>query len=154
MTITDPEMTRFLMPLHEAVDLVMHTLKEGQNGDIFVHKAKASNIANVAQACAKLANKVADIEIIGVRGGEKQHETLATSEELARSEDQGKYWRIQSEQGQNFDKFFSKGRVQSADSVGFDSCNAEQLDVDQIVSMIQGLPEYETLVSGRRNYTD
>ena len=154
MTITNPAMTRFLMPLSEAVNLVMHSLKEGQNGDIFIHKAKASSIENVAHACAKLTGKTAKTKIIGVRGGEKQHETLATFEELCRAEDQGDFWRIPSEHGQNFDKFLSEGNIRSINQAGYDSHNAAQLDVDQIINMIQALPEYQSLQSGQRDDID
>ena len=82
------------MPLSDAIELVLHALRNGGNGDLFIHKAQAANMKDVAKACLKLANSKNNIAEIGIRGGEKTDETLATAEELTRAEDQGNYWRI------------------------------------------------------------
>ena len=148
VTVTNPDMTRFLMPLGDAVELVLHALREGKRGDIFIHKAKAASIDKVAKACMLVAGKEVPVEVIGVRGGEKQHETLATYEELTRAEDQGQYWRILCEQGHNFNRFLIEGNLDATNRQGFDSFNADQLSVEEIVEMISSLPEYLSWLKG------
>ncbi len=142
LTVTHPAMTRFLMPLSDAIELVIHALRHGSSGDLFIHKAKAANIMDLAKACLRLAKSNNPIKIIGVRGGEKMDETLATSEELVRAEDQGVYWRIPCEQGQEPDRFFIDGKPSIADTPAFTSANAEQMDVKKICEIIGALPEF------------
>lgn len=109
LTITDKKMTRFLMSLTNAIELVLHAINKGQNGDLFIHKAKAAYIFDLAKACLKITNSKSKIKFIGIRAGEKISETLATEEEIANSENHGKFWRIKS--ATNFDegKFYYKG---------------------------------------------
>ena len=110
ITITDPNMTRFLMTLDEAVELVLFAFKNGSSGDLFIQKSPGATIYNLAQALFKLFNVKENISIIGKRHGEKMHETLATKEELAKSDDLGKYFRIQSDQRDlNYKKYFVEG---------------------------------------------
>ncbi len=142
LTLTHPGMTRFLMPLADAIELVLYALRHGESGDLFIHKAKAANILDVAKACLIQAEADNPINIIGIRGGEKMDETLATSEELVRAEDQGLYWRIPCEQGQEPDRFISDGKLNVADTPSFTSANAEQMDVATICEMIGTLPEF------------
>ena len=146
LTVTHPGMTRFLMPLSEAIDLVLHALRKGQNGDLFVQKAKAATVGDLARACLALAKVQSQIDIIGIRAGEKMDETLATAEELARAEDQGRYWCIPCEPGRNVDRFFEDGRPNISEIGPFTSKNAEQLSVDMICRMLQGLPEFKTFL--------
>lgn len=143
LTITHPGMTRFLMPLFDAVDLVLHALKHGGNGDLFIHKAAASTVEDLAKACLKLFNAKNEIKIIGIRAGEKMHETLATEEELTRAEDQGKYWRILCEQGHEVSKYFTEGVPDDAMKEAFTSANTTRLDIDGVAQMLKKLPEIQ-----------
>ncbi|KLN58955.1 UDP-glucose 4-epimerase [Kiloniella spongiae] len=147
LTITNPDMTRFLMPLSDAIELVLHALRNGNTGDLFIHKAKAANIATVAKACLKLAGADNPVKIIGIRGGEKMDETLATSEELARAEDQGHYWRIPCEHGHDPDRFLSDGKPKVSDTAAFTSANAEQMNEATICEMLQPLPEFMEIIT-------
>ena len=94
LTVTDPDMTRFLMSLEDSVDLVLHAFEYGQQGDLFVQKASASTVADLAQALKELFEKANDIKIIGTRHGEKLYESLVSREEMAKAEDMGRYYRI------------------------------------------------------------
>lgn len=145
LTVTHPGMTRFLMPLSEATDLVLHALRQGRNGDLFVQKAKAATVGDLAQACLALADAANAVEVIGIRAGEKMDETLATAEELARAEDQGHYWRIACEPGRNVERFFDDGQQVIAEIKPFTSSNAERLSVETICQMLRALPEYQML---------
>jgi len=141
LTITHMGMTRFLMPLSQAIDLVLHALKHGENGDLFVRKAPAATIGDLAHACLKLFNAGNPINIIGIRAGEKMHETLATAEELARADDQGDYWRIPCDTGQKFDKYFVEGSPELYKTLPFDSENAKRLSVLEVEGLLRSLPE-------------
>jgi len=143
LTLTDPGMTRFLMPLSNAVDLVLHALRNGTNGDLFIHKAKAATVGDLAKACLKLKGARNPVTTIGVRAGEKMDETLATAEELARAQDQHEYWRIPFESDQDDERFFSSGKIELAQIDPFTSANAERLQVVDICRMISELPEYK-----------
>ncbi len=147
LTVTHPGMTRFLLPLSDAVDLVLHALKGGGNGDLFIRKAKAATLADMAQACLDLMEAKNPVEIIGIRAGEKMHETLATAEELSRAEDQGDYWRIPCQVGQEFERFFTDGEARTAEIDAFTSENAEGLDVPEIVRLLASLPEIVAVTS-------
>ena len=141
LTVTHPGMTRFLMPLREAIDLVPHALKHGGNGDLFIRKAPASTIGDLAQACLKLFDADNPVSIIGIRAGEKMHETLATAEELARAEDQGDYWRIPCDTGQKFDKYYVEGSPELDSIRPFDSENATRLSIKEVEELLRSLPE-------------
>lgn len=141
LTITHPGMTRFLMPLYEAIDLVFHALKNGNNGDLFIYKAPASSIIDLAQACLNLFSANNKMNIIGIRAGEKMHETLATAEELSRAEDQGSFWRIPCDIGRKFDKYYIEGSSEIDSIRPFDSQNAKRLSIKEVEELLITLPE-------------
>lgn len=115
LTVTDPNMTRFMMTLEDAVDLVLFAFEHGNSGDIFVQKAPASTIGDLATSLKELFNADTPIEIIGVRHGEKLYETLLTREEMVRAEDLGRYYRIPADNRDlNYEKYFSQGYAQTA----------------------------------------
>lgn len=147
LTITHPNMTRFLMPLSEAINLVLHAFKHGNNGDLFIRKAPASTIDCLAHACLRLFNSSSTINVIGIRAGEKIHETLATAEELSRAQDQDLYWRIPCDTGQPFDKFYTEGIPELQKIRPFDSENAVRLSLDQVCELLSSLPEIATLLN-------
>lgn len=149
LTLTHPEMTRFLMPLRDAIELVLHALKHGGNGDLFIHKATASTIGNLANACLKLFNANNPIDIIGIRAGEKMHETLATAEELLRAEDQKEYWRIPCEHGHEFSKYYTEGSSEKGSRTSYTSENAVQLRVVEVEELLHSLPEIQHILSDK-----
>ena len=130
ITITNPEMTRFMMTLDDAVDLVIYAWEHGNNGDLFVQKAPAATLVTLAQALKEIYNSDAEVRIIGTRHGEKLYETLVTREEMAKAEDMGKYFRIPCDtRDLNYDKYFREGseRINSVET--YHSHNTERLDV-------------------------
>jgi len=131
MTITDPNMTRFLMNLDEAVDLVLFAFKHAKQGDLFVQKSPASTISDLAQSIKELFNSKAEIKIIGTRHGEKAHETLLTKEEKAKCYDMGDYFRVPADNRDlNYDKYFVEGDNEAEEVVEYTSSNTERLDVE------------------------
>lgn len=136
ITITDPNMTRFLMNLDEAVDLVMFAFKHGEPGDIFIQKSDASTIENLAKAVQKLFGDTGT-RIIGTRHGEKLFETLMTNEECIRSIDMGNYFKVVPDgRDLNYDKFFVKGEVNTMANEAYTSHNTKKLTVDETVKKI------------------
>lgn len=136
ITITNPDMTRFLMNLDEAVDLVMFAFQHANPGDLFIQKADASTIGDLAKAVQKLFGDTGT-KIIGTRHGEKLYETLMTSEERLRSEDMGKYFRVAADSRDlNYDKFFIKGEVKTMADEAYTSHNTNLLNVDETVQKI------------------
>ncbi len=132
MTVTDPNMTRFMMSLDSAVGLVLFAFENGTNGDIFVQKSPATKIATLAQALKELYSSEVPIKIIGTRHGEKLHETLINREEMVRAIDEGGYFRIPADaRDLNYNKFFTEG--QSKVSIGdeYNSFNTQQLNVEE-----------------------
>lgn len=137
LTITDPNMTRFLMSLEDSVDLVLHAFQNGQQGDIFVQKAPASTIAELAQAIQELFNTKADIKIIGTRHGEKLYESLVSREEMAKAEDMGRYYRIPADNRDlNYDKFILEGQPEANALDDYTSHSTERLTVPQIKNLL------------------
>lgn len=133
LTITDPEMTRFLMSLEEAVELVIHAFKHAHTGDIMVQKAPASTVGDLAQALLELFNADNDIKIIGTRHGEKKAETLLTREEYAQSEDMGAYFRVPADaRDLNYDKYYEKGSHKITKAYEYNSDNTHQLSINEI----------------------
>lgn len=130
ISITDPEMTRFMMTLDDAVDLVMYAFKNGNSGDIFVQKAPAATIATLAKSITKLMNKLSHkIEIIGTRHGEKLFEVLLTREEMACAKDLGDYYRIPPDlRDLNYGKFIESGEMKISKAVDYNSHNTRRLD--------------------------
>lgn len=136
ITITNPKMTRFLMSLEEAVDLVLYAFENGQPGDLFVQKSPASTIADLAEAILQITQSTHGTKIIGTRHGEKLYETLLTKEEFAKAEDLGQYFRVPMDQRDlNYDKYFEDGDEISFDQE-YNSMNTYQLRVDEIVEKI------------------
>lgn len=141
LTVTDPNMTRFLMSLEDSVDLVLHAFQNGQQGDIFVQKAPASTIADLAQAIQELFNTKADIKIIGTRHGEKLYESLVSREEMAKAEDMGRYYRIPADNRDlNYDKFILEGQPEANAIVDYTSHSTDRLTVPQIKGLLRTLP--------------
>jgi UDP-N-acetylglucosamine 4,6-dehydratase/5-epimerase len=144
LTVTDPNMTRFLMSLDDAVDLVLFAFKNGVQGDIFVQKAPASTIGDLAAALREIFNSKTDIRVIGTRHGEKLFETLLTREELANSEDLGAYYRIPSDNRDlNYDKFFTEGEQLISAEKDYNSHNTERLDVASVKEVLLGLDDVQ-----------
>lgn len=133
LTITDPNMTRFLMSLDDAVDLVMYSFSHARQGDIFVQKAPASTIIDLANAIKELFNAKNEVHIFGTRHGEKLYETLLTREELAKAEDMGDYFRIVPDgRDLNYGKYFTEGEEKISDIADYNSHNTQRLSVAEI----------------------
>jgi UDP-glucose 4-epimerase len=145
LTITDPSMTRFLMSLDDAVDLVLYAFSNGRQGDMFVQKAPASTIQDLALAIKQLLNATdIDINVIGTRHGEKLFETLLTREEFVHAEDLGRYYRIPADNRDlNYKKYFAKGETKVSETVDYNSHNTEQLNVEQVVELLKSLHEIQ-----------
>ncbi|MFA5035834.1 MAG: polysaccharide biosynthesis protein [Candidatus Izemoplasmatales bacterium] len=137
LTITNPNMTRYLMSLDDAVDLVIYAFNNAKQGDIFVQKALASTIGNLANALLELFDAKNDKQIIGIRHGEKMYETLMTKEERVLAEDLGEFYRIPTDKRDlNYEKYFSEGQDALEEIEDYNSNNATQLDVPQIKEML------------------
>ena len=134
ITITEPSMTRFIMSLDEAVDLVLFAFEHGTSGDILVQKAPACTIETQAKAVMQLfGGKEEDIKVIGIRHGEKMYETLLTNEECANAIDMGEFYRVPCDKrGLNYDKYFKDGDIERNPLTEFDSNNTELLNVEQV----------------------
>ncbi len=140
ITITDPDMTRFMMSLDDAIDLVLFAYKNGSGGDTFVQKAPAATIGQLAKVLKDIFNSSADIKIIGTRHGEKKHETLLNREELVRSKDLGDYYQVFSDQRDlNYDKYFEKGENQISAKEDYTSNNTHQLTDDELKELLLNL---------------
>jgi UDP-N-acetylglucosamine 4,6-dehydratase len=149
ITVTDPKMTRFLMSLGDAVRLVEHAFEHARPGDLFIRKAPASTVEDLAQAVASVVGVDPDIQVIGTRHGEKLYETLVTREELARSDDQGDYFRVAVDaRDLNYDEYFHEGDLRESEIDDYHSHNTERLDVHQVVELLKGLPDFRKLVGG------
>ena len=140
ITITEPAMTRFIMSLDEAVDLVLFAFENGVSGDILVQKAPACTIETLAKAVTGLFNPNHEIKVIGIRHGEKMYETLLTNEECANALDLGRFYRVPSDKrGLNYDKYFREGDTQRNTLTEFNSSNTELLDVRQVQEKLLSL---------------
>lgn len=149
LTITDPKMTRFLMSLDEAVELVLFAFEHGNPGDLFVNKAPASTIGDLAQAIAELCNAENKIKIIGTRHGEKLYETLCTREEMVKAEDMGDFYRIPADNRDlNYARYFSEGQEELAAIEDYNSHNTKQQNVEGVKKMLLKLPIIKTAISG------
>ncbi len=141
LTITKPEMTRFMMTLDDAVALVQFAFENGNNGDLFIQKSPAATIQTLAEALISLYNSKSEIQNIGIRHGEKMYETLVTKEEMAKSDDLGDYYRVSADNRDlNYDKYFSKGDNTTINEE-YNSDNTNRLDVDQMKELLLKLPE-------------
>jgi UDP-N-acetylglucosamine 4,6-dehydratase/5-epimerase len=140
VTITNPEMTRFLMSLEESIELVLFSYKNGANGDIFVQKSPASTILDLATALKEIFSANNEIKIIGTRHGEKLYESLVTQEDMIRAEDLGKYYRIPADtRDLNYDIYFEKGEKDISKIEEYNSHNTERLNVEQVKEKLLGL---------------
>lgn len=140
ITITEPAMTRFIMSLEEAVDLVIFAFENGTSGDILVQKAPACTIGTLAKAVTELFNPGHEIKVIGIRHGEKMYETLLTNEECANAIDLGDFYRVPSDKRDlNYDKYFKDGDVERNPLTEFNSSNTELLDVEQVKEKLLSL---------------
>ncbi len=141
ITVTDPRMTRFIMSLDEAVDLVLFAFERGESGDILVQKAPACTIMTLAEAvCDLFGGTREDIRIIGIRQGEKMYETLLANEECANAVDMGDFYRVPSDKrGLNYDKYFTDGDEKRNAITEFDSNNTKLLSVDEVKEMLLAL---------------
>jgi UDP-glucose 4-epimerase len=137
LTITDSNMTRFLMSLDEAVELVLFAFENGNPGDLFVNKAPASNIGDLAQALKEMLNLNNNVKIIGTRHGEKLYETLCTREEMMKAEDMGEFFRIPADnRSLNYSSYFSEGEKDLSSTVDYNSHNTDQKDVEGIKELL------------------
>ena len=146
ITITDPQMTRFMMTLDDAVDLVVYAFTNGHNGDLFVQKAPAATLDTLAQALKEVYSKVnpkygdTEVKVIGTRHGEKLYETLVTREEMLRAEDCGNYYRIPCDtRDLNYDKFFTEGNEDMSKIEDYHSHNTHRLDVEEMKNLLMKL---------------
>lgn len=140
LTVTNPDMTRFIMSLEEAVDLVLFAFENGKSGDLLVQKAPACTIGVLTEAVRRLFKPDAEIKNIGIRHGEKMYETLLTAEEALRAEDMGDFYRVHADNRDlNYDKYFSKGAENDTHIEEFNSDNTTRLDVDEVVEKLLSL---------------
>ncbi len=154
ITLTEPSMTRFIMSLDEAVDLVLFAFEHGQNGDILVQKAPACTIGIQAEAlCELFGGKKEDIKVIGIRHGEKMYETLLTNEECAKAEDMGNFYRVPADnRGLNYDKYFIEGNLERNVLTEFNSNNTKQLSTVEVKEKIAALEYIQNELSGEGNF--
>ncbi|WP_339898334.1 polysaccharide biosynthesis protein [Paraglaciecola polaris] len=137
LTITDPNMTRFLMSLEDSVDLVLHAFKNGKQGDIFVQKAPASTIEELAKAIMELCGKKSETKVIGTRHGEKLFESLVSREEMVKAQDMGKYYRIPADNRDlNYDKYILEGEPNLNEVTDYTSHSTERLNVAGIKELL------------------
>lgn len=137
LTLTDPSMTRFLMSLEDSVDLVLHAFENGQQGDVFVQKAPASTVGDLAKALTELFNGNGKIHIIGTRHGEKLYESLVSREEMAKAEDRERYYRIPADNRDlNYDKFIIEGQPEANIIDDYTSHNTDRLTVSKIKELL------------------
>lgn len=154
ITVTEPGMTRFIMSLDEAVDLVIFAFEHGINGDILVQKAPACTIQTQAEAvCELFGGRKEEIKVIGIRHGEKMYETLLTKEECSRAMDMGNFYRVPADNRDlNYDKFFTEGDVESVTVEEFNSNNTKRLNLKETVEKIASLEYIQNELKGIANF--
>jgi UDP-N-acetylglucosamine 4,6-dehydratase len=151
ITVTDPNMTRFMMSIDDAVDLVLYAYEHGRPGDIFVQKAPAATILTLAQALKRIFKADSEIKVIGTRHGEKLYETLLTREEFATAEDLGGYYRIPSDNRDlNYAAYFTEGRETVSQETDYNSHGTTRLDVDGMIEVLLKLPYIQEELDGRK----
>jgi len=152
LTVTDPNMTRFIMSLDDAVDLVIYAYSHGNQGDTFVQKSPASTIGDLAQALIELFDSKNEIKVIGTRHGEKLYETLLTREERAHAEDLGNYYRIPADNRDlNYENYFIEGEQQISVAEDYNSINTERLNVEQIKEKLLTLDLVQDELRGKKD---
>lgn len=148
ITLTAPEMTRFMMPLRDAIDLVVYAFKNAQQGDIFIRKSPACTMMDLATALNNIFNSKTKIKIIGIRHGEKIHETLASREELAKSEDLKNYYRVRMDgRDLNYNIYTVEGDAKEADLEDYTSSNTQRMSVDELEKLLLSIPEVSAELS-------
>jgi len=149
--LTDPKMTRFLLPLRYSVELVLHALSRGENGNMYVKKAPATDIVTLAKAVCRIFDYKEEFEIVGVRAGEKIHETLISKEEWTRVKDQGDFYCIPQEiSNLDYDKYFIKGR-EDVEKDGYTSANTKKLNLEETKDLLLTLPEIQGELKAIKN---
>ncbi len=144
LTVTDPEMTRYMMTLEDAVKLVLFAFKNGNQGDLFVQKAPGATIQTLAEAVKKFKNSDAEIKIIGTRHGEKDHEVLVTREEMTKAIDMGDYFKIPMDNRDlNYDKFYPEGDGKVRKVESYTSNNTERLDINGMIELLKKMGDVE-----------
>jgi UDP-N-acetylglucosamine 4,6-dehydratase len=144
LTVTDPNMTRFLMSLEDSVDLVLYAFEHGNQGDIFVQKAPASTVADLAQAIKELFNNETAVRVIGTRHGEKLFESLISREEMAKAQDMGSYYRIPADNRDlNYAQYFSEGEERISHQEDYTSHNTVRLNVEQVKALLMRLDYFK-----------
>jgi len=152
ITVTDPKMTRFLMSLEDAVELVLFAFEHGNQGDLFVNKAPAGTIGDLAIALKELCDSGTEIKTIGTRHGEKLYETLCTREEMKKAEDMGDFYRIPADnRNLNYNQYFSEGETDIATIEDYHSHNTSQLGVEGMKQLLSNLPLIRKEVFGDHN---
>jgi UDP-N-acetylglucosamine 4,6-dehydratase len=147
LTVTDPKMTRFLMSLEDAVDLVLFAFEHGNQGDLFVNKAPASTIGDLAAAVKDIFNADNEIKVIGTRHGEKLYETLCTREEMQKAEDMGEFYRIPADNRDlNYSRYFSEGETNTSEIEDYHSHNTEQLSNESLKETLLNLEYIKDLL--------
>lgn len=149
ITVTDLNMTRFMMSLNESVDLVIHAFANGNSGDLYVRKSPASTVETLIQALGLVLNRKPEIQVIGIRHGEKMHEVLVGAEENNRAEDEKNYFRIPLDaRNLDYQVYFDKGQLENNTKKSYTSENTEQLNAEQLAEKIENLPEFQTFING------
>ena len=149
ITVTEPSMTRFLLALRSAIDLVLFAFKNAGQGDIFVKKAPASTVIDLAKALKNIFKSDVPIKTIGMRHGEKIYETLATIEELRRAQDMGDYFRVKMDvRGLSYNKYFTEGDLKESSLEDYTSHNTDRLSVKEIEELLLTLPEVTSELKG------
>jgi UDP-glucose 4-epimerase len=152
LTVTDPKMTRFMMTLEDAVDLVVYAFRHAKPGDLFVQKAPAATIETLATALIELYNSRSEIKIIGTRHGEKLYETLVNREDMQKAQDLGEHFRVPADnRNLNYAQYFSEGIEEVSGYEEYHSNNTELLNVEKMKSLLLKLPEIRKDITGREN---
>ena len=142
LTITNPKMTRFMMSLDNAVELVNFAFQNGKQGDLLVQKSPAAEIITLAESLIEIFNSKSKIKSIGIRHGEKMYETLVTKEEMIKASDLGEYYKIESDsRGLNYEKYFSKGKTNIKMPNEYNSSNTKLLNKKELIELLLNLPE-------------
>lgn len=152
LTVTDPEMTRFLLSLRSAIDLVLFAFGHAGQGDLFIRKAPACTVADLAQALKNLFQSEVPVQIIGTRHAEKRYETLATAGEIAKSEDMGEYLRVtMDDRDLNYAKYFTEGSQEESRLDDYHSDNTERLTVTEVEALLLTLPDIQRELAAWQN---
>lgn len=152
ITVTDLNMTRFMMSLSESVDLVLHAFESGNSGDLYVRKSPAATVETLIGALGLLLNKKPDIQVIGIRHGEKKHEVLVGAEENIRAEEEKNYFKIPLDaRNLDYQVYFEKGQKEKNTQSSYTSENTDRLNVEQLASKLENLSEFQKHMSGLKN---